>query len=156
MNIESRLHELGLTLPDPPRPAGNYEPWIICDRWLYISAQVPIQNGQRRYTGRVGAELSVEEGRAAAQLSALNVLAQIRDALGGFDRLERLVRVEGHVASASGGPNTPYVLDAASDLFLAVLGERGRHARTAFTPDYLPYNLTVELVVTAYLRAEPS
>lgn len=156
MNIESRLHELGLTLPDPPRPAGNYEPWIICDRWLYISAQVPILNGQRRYTGRVGAELSVEEGRAAAQLSALNVLAQIRDALGGFDRLERLVRVEGHVASASGGPNTPYVLDAASDLFLAVLGERGRHARTAFTPDYLPYNLTVELVVTAYLRAEPS
>lgn len=154
MNIESRLHELGLTLPDPPRPAGNYEPWVICDRWLYISAQVPIQNGQRRYTGRVGAELSVEEGRAAARLTALNVLAQIRDALGGFDRLERLVRVEGHVASASGGPNTPHVLDAASDLLVAVLGDRGRHARTAFTPDYLPYNLTIELVVTAYLHSE--
>ncbi len=156
MNIDSRLHELGLSLPDPPRPAGNYEPWVIRDRWLYISAQVPIENGQRRYTGRVGAELSVEEGRAAARLTALNVLAQIRDALGGFDRLERLVRVEGHVASASGGPNTPHVLDAASDLFVSVLGERGRHARTAFTPDYLPYNLTIELVVTAYLHSEPS
>ena len=79
MNIESRLHELGLTLPDPPRPAGNYEPWVICGRWLYISAQVPIENGQLRYTGRVGAELSVEQGRAAARLTALNVLAQIRD-----------------------------------------------------------------------------
>lgn len=156
MNIESRLHELGLTLPDPPRPAGNYEPWVICDRWLYISAQVPIQNGQHRYTGRVGAELSVEEGRAAARFTALNVLAQIRDALGGFDRLERLVRVEGHVASVPGGLNTPHVLDAASDLFVAVLGDRGRHARTAFTPDYLPYNLTIELVVTAYLHSELS
>ncbi len=156
MTIESRLLALGLTLPAPPRPAGHYEPWVICDRWLHISAQVPIQNGQRRFTGRVGAELSVEEGRAAAELTALNVLAQIRDALGGFDRLERLVRVEGHVASASGGPDTPHVLDAASDLFLAVLGERGRHARTAFTPDHLPYNLTIELVVTAYLRSQPS
>lgn len=156
MNIDSRLHELGLTLPDPPRPAGNYEPWVICGRWLYISAQVPIENGQRRYTGRVGAELSVEEGRSAARLTAMNVLAQIHDALGGFERLERLVRVEGHVASASGGPNTPHVLDAASDLFVAVLGERGRHARTAFTPDYLPYNLTIELVVTAYLHSEHS
>ena len=156
MSIESRLHELGLSLPDPPRPAGNYEPWVICGRWLYISAQVPIENGQLRYTGRVGAELSVEQGRAAARLTALNVLAQIRDALGGFERLERLVRVEGHVASASGGPNTPYVLDAASDLFVAVLGDRGRHTRTAFTPDYLPYNLAIELVVTAYLHSELS
>lgn len=156
MNIESRLREPGLTLPDPPRPAGNYEPWVICDRWLYISAQVPIENGQLRHTGRAGAALSVEEGRAAAQLSALNVLAQFRDAPGGFDRLERLVRVEGHAASASGGANTPYVPAAASDLFLAVPGERGRHARTAFTPECLPYNLTVELVVTACLRAEPS
>jgi enamine deaminase RidA (YjgF/YER057c/UK114 family) len=150
------LNELGLTLPDPPRPAGNYEPWVICGRRLYISAQVLIQNGQRRYTGRVGAELSVEEGRSAARLTAMNVLAQIHDALGGFERLERLVRVEGHVASASGGPNTPHVLDAASNLFVAVLGERGRHARTAFTPDYLPYNLTIELVVTAYLHSEHS
>lgn len=156
MNIETRLKELGLTLPEPPRPAGNYEPWVICGRWLHLSAQVPVQNGQLRYTGRVGAELSVEEGRAAAKLTALNVLAQIRHALGGFGPLERLVRVEGHVASASGEPSTPYVLDAASDLFLAVLGERGRHARTAFTPDHLPCNLTVELVVTAFLRSEPS
>jgi enamine deaminase RidA (YjgF/YER057c/UK114 family) len=69
MNIESRLHGLGLSLPDPPRPAGNYEPWVTCGRWLYISAQVPMQNGQRRYTGRVGAELSEEEGRAAVRLT---------------------------------------------------------------------------------------
>lgn len=153
MTPEQRLHSLGLTLPAPPRPAGNYQPWMIAGHFLFLSGQFPIENGQLRYCGRVGAELSEAQGRAAARLAGLNVLAQIHAALGGgFERLETLVRVEGHIASAPDWNNAPTVLDGASDLFAAVLGERGRHTRAAFTPAQLPYNLAIELVVTAVLR----
>jgi len=149
MKIESKLRELGLVLPPTPRPAGNYLAALRVSNLLFISGQFPIENGVPRYIGRVGAELSEEQGYAAARIAALNVLAQIHAALGGFDRLETLVRLEGHVAAAPGWHNTPRVLDGASDLFAAVLGERGRHTRTAFNPPSLPWNLAVELVVTA-------
>ncbi len=152
MNIEERLETLGLELPSPPRPAGNYKPWIIAGNLLFLSGQFPIENGKLRYTGQVGADVTEEDGYAAARLAALNVLAQIQSALGSFDRLETLARVEGHIASAPGWLNAPKVLDGASDLFVAVLGERGQHARTAFTPARLPLNLTIELVVTAAIR----
>jgi enamine deaminase RidA (YjgF/YER057c/UK114 family) len=149
MNVETRLKELGLALPRPPKPAGNYQAWILSGDLLYLSGQFPIQDGKLIWTGRVGAERTEAEGYAAARLAALNVLAQIHAALGGFDRLRTLLRVEGHIASAPGWNNAPKVLDGASDLFAAALGERGRHSRTAFIPSQLPLNLTVELVVTA-------
>lgn len=152
MNLEARLDKLGLRLPAPPKPAGNYQPWRIAGDLLFLSGQFPIENGQLRHTGQVGTDLTEAEGYAAARLAALNVLAQIHAALGGFDRLETLARVEGHVASAPGWLNAPRVLDGASDLFIAVLGERGHHTRTAFTPERLPLNLAVELVVTAVIR----
>ena len=152
MSIERRLKELGLTLPGPPKPAGNYVPWLVSGNLLFLSGQFPIKNGQLLYTGQVGADLTEDQGYAAARLAALNVLAQIRTALGGFDRLRTLLRVEGHVASAHGWSRAPRVLDGASDLFISVLGERGVHTRTAFTPLRLPLNLTVELVVTAAVR----
>lgn len=151
--VERRLAELGLELSAPPRPAGNYQPWILQDSWLVLSGQFPIVNGELRYRGRVGTELTESQGREAAALAALNVLAQIRAALGGFGRLSTLLRVEGHVASAPDWNNAPRVLDGASDLFVAVLGDRGRHTRTAFTPPQLPLNLSVELVVTAAVRS---
>lgn len=152
MTITNRLSELALTLPKPPRPAGNYRPWVLHRGVLYISAQLPIADGRAVYTGRVGAERTEEEGYAAARLAALNVLAQIDDALGGFDRLESLLMVDGHVASAPGWTNVPRVLDGASDLFSAVLEERGRHARSAACPERLPLDFTVKLVVTAGVR----
>lgn len=152
MTPEQHLHSLGLALPAPPRPAGNYRPWILRDTLLFLSGQFPIEHGQLRYCGRVGAELSETQGREAARLAALNVLAQIHAALGGFERLDTLLRVEGHVASAPGWNNAPTVLDGASDLFVSALGDRGRHTRTAFTPAQLPLNLAVELVVTAAVR----
>jgi enamine deaminase RidA (YjgF/YER057c/UK114 family) len=151
MNVKTRLKEIGLTLPNPPKPAGNYQPWILSGRLLYLSGQFPIQDGKLIHTGRVGAERTEAEGYAAARLAALNALAQIHAALGDFDRLKTLLRVEGHVASAPDWSNAPKVLDGASDLFAAVLSERGRHTRTALTPLQLPLNLTVELVVTAVI-----
>ena len=149
MNVEAKLLELGLQLPPAPKPAGNYLATIQFGNLLFISGQFPIENGKPRYTGRIGAELTEEAGYAAARLAALNVLAQIRAALGSFDRLQALLRVEGHVAAAPAWHNTPKVLDGASDLFAAVLGERGRHTRAAFHAARLPWNLAVELVVTA-------
>jgi enamine deaminase RidA (YjgF/YER057c/UK114 family) len=152
MTPEQKLNELGLVLPAPSRPAGNYVACVEAAGLLFISGQFPVENGVLRHLGRIGAELSEAEGYAAARLAALNVLAQIKSALGGFDRLAHLVRVEGHVASAPGFNRQPQVLDGASDLFAAVLGERGRHARAAFAPERLPWNLSIELVVTAALH----
>jgi len=152
MNIEERLKELGIELPAAPEPAGNYQPWILSEKLLFLSGQFPIENGELRYTGQVGAELTEEQGYAAARLCALNALAQIRAALGGFERLDSLLRLEGHIASAPDWSNAPKVLNGASDIFLSVLGERGRHTRTAFTPQRLPWNLAIELVVTASVR----
>src|SRR5262245_43880173 len=141
MSPEEKLQELGLTLPSPARPAGNYVPFARTAGLLFISGQLPIESGLLRYVGRVGAELTEVEGYAAARLAALNVLSQINRALNGFDRLVQLLRVEGHVASAPGFYQQPKVLDGASDLFAAVLGERGLHTRTAFAPERLPWNL---------------
>lgn len=152
MNVEQRLIDLGLVLPVPPKPAGSYQPWITAGNLLFLSGQFPMENGQLRFVGRVGCELTEPQGYQAARLAALNVLAQIRAALGTFDRLATLARVEGHIASSPEWNNAPRVLDGASDLFLEVLGERGRHTRTAFTPLHLPYNLAIELVVTAIIR----
>jgi enamine deaminase RidA (YjgF/YER057c/UK114 family) len=152
MNPEERLAQLGLKLPAPSRPAGNYVAFVEAGNLLFISAQLPIENGVPRYVGRVGAELSEQEGYAAARLAGLNVLSQIQAALGTFERLAHLVRVEGHVASAPQFKDQPKVLDGASDLFVTVLGERGRHTRAAFAPERLPWDLTVELVVTAAIH----
>jgi enamine deaminase RidA (YjgF/YER057c/UK114 family) len=117
--------------------------------FLFISGQLALLNGELKYRGRVGAELSEAEGGAAARLAALNVLAQIKDALSGFDRLLSLVRMDGHVSSAPGWTDQPRVLDYASDLFSEALGEKGRHARAAFAAPQLPLDASIELVVTA-------
>jgi enamine deaminase RidA (YjgF/YER057c/UK114 family) len=142
-----------LALPSAPKPVGNYIAALRAGNLLFLSGQFPIENGAPKYLGRVGAELSEVEGYAAAQLAALNVLAQIQSALGSLDRLEHLVRVEGHVASVPGWNNAPRVLDGASDLFIDALGDRGRHTRAAFTPPQLPLNHSVELVVTVAVNA---
>ncbi len=152
--IERRLRDLGIVLPEPPRPAGHYRPWVRHGELLFVAAQLPIENGVPRYPGRVGAELTEEQGVAAARLAGLNVLAQLRAALGDLERLATLLRVEGHVAAAPGWNRAPAVLDGASDLFVAVLGERGQHARSAFVPPRLPLDHSVELVVTAAVRPD--
>ncbi|WP_321881927.1 RidA family protein [Paraburkholderia bannensis] len=155
MSIEERLAELGLTLPEAPQPLGSYTAVSEAGNLLFISGQVPLVNGKMAFTGQVGRDLSIEEGRAAARATALNVLAQIARHLGGVDqmeRLERIVRVEGHVSSAEGFYDQPAVLDGASELFAQVLGDKAGHARSAFSYTQLPANAAVALVVIASLR----
>lgn len=149
MSVEQRIAALGLTLPAPPQPLGSYTAASEAGDLLFISGQLPLRGGKLLYRGQVGAGLTPEDGRQAAQLAALNVLAQIRAHLGGFDRLASIVRVEGHVSSAQGFFGQPAVLDGASDLFAAVLGDKAGHARAAFSQTQLPADAAVILVVIA-------
>ncbi|AYZ64853.1 RidA family protein [Burkholderia multivorans] len=149
MNVEQKLAELGLALPEPPNPLGNYTAVSEAGNLMFVSGQLPLVDGRLAYTGRVGEQLSVDAGRDAARLAALNVLAQIHRHLRGFDRLRKIVRIEGHVSSADGFFGQPAVIDGASDLFAAVLGGKAGHARSAFSQRQLPGDAAVILVVIA-------
>lgn len=148
--IERRLRALGLALPaEPPRPAGRYLAVVERGGIGFVSGQFPFAGAVLTHRGRIGRELSEDDGREAARIAALNVLAQIRRHLGGFDRLAGLLRVDGYVASAPGFVMQPRILDAASGLFADVLGEQlGGHARTAFAVEQLPRDSPIELCVS--------
>ncbi|KVN53127.1 RidA family protein [Burkholderia anthina] len=154
MSVEEKLNALGITLPTPPTPLGNYTAVSVAGDLLFVSGQVPIADGKMVYTGKVGEHLTIEEGQQAARLAALNVLAQINRHLNGFHRLDHIVRLEGHVSCAEQFYAQPAVLDGASDLFADVLGEKAGHARSAFAHSQLPGNAAVVLVVIAQIRAE--
>ena len=145
---EGSSAELGLVLPaELPPPAGAYEPFRLINGWGSLAAQVP-GYGREAPRGRVGAELTVEQGRLASRMCALNALGRIDQALGGFDRLVGLLHVAGHVASSEDFLEQPGILDGASELFVAALGERGRHSRTAYPAARLPKDIPIELEIT--------
>jgi enamine deaminase RidA (YjgF/YER057c/UK114 family) len=146
-DVHARLAVRGLTLPPAPQPLGAYRAVVQAGPLLFLSGQLPIRDGAVVHRGAVGAALDPAAGRAAAELCALNALAQIAHFLGGFERLRQVVRLDGYVASAPGFFGQPQVLDGASELLVAVLGDRGRHARTAFAVPQLPADAAVELVV---------
>jgi len=152
MSIQERLAARGLALPNPPQPLGSYTAVSQAGDLLFISGQLPLANGKVVWQGQVGRDLTLEEGKRAAELAALNVLAQIRQHLGGFDRLDHIVRLEGHVTSAEGWLQQPAVVDGASDLFADVLGEKAGHARAAYSHFQQPANAAVILVVIAQIR----
>ena len=151
-SVEQRLKELGITLPEAPAPAANYRPFTRTGSLLFVAGQLPITGGELSYIGHVGSELTEEQGYEAARACALNVLAQIHAALGGFDDLVQLVRIDGHVASAPGFTGQPRVVNGASDLFAEVLGERGTHCRVALGHNELPLGAAVEIAAIAAVR----
>ncbi|HKU23820.1 MAG TPA: RidA family protein [Candidatus Sulfotelmatobacter sp.] len=142
--IAQRLKDLNLKLPAPSMPKYSYEPVTSWGGFLYVSGQIPRVNGVLALTGAVGAERSIEEGIEAAELCALNVLAQVEKAVG-LDRVQKLVKVNGYVSSAGGFHDQPTVVDGASKLFVQVLGIAGRHARTALGVSGLPADALVEV-----------
>jgi enamine deaminase RidA (YjgF/YER057c/UK114 family) len=137
---EDRLRELGLELPALRQPAGSYVGWVRSGDLLFLSGQ-----GADGFTGRVGADLSVEDARAAARACALNLLAQARDAIGSLDRVARVVKVLGFVACTEDFTDAPAVIDGASDLLGEIFGDRGRHARSAIGAQALPLGFAVEV-----------
>ncbi len=144
--IESRLIELGITLPETSAAVANYLPVARTGDLLFVSGQLPMADGRMAWSGRLGEALDIDQGRQAARLCAINMLAQLRAALDGeLDRVRRVVRLGGFVASAEDFTGQPQVINGASDLMVDVFGEAGRHARAAVGVNVLPLGAAVEL-----------
>jgi enamine deaminase RidA (YjgF/YER057c/UK114 family) len=144
--IDARLEELGIRLPSPPAPVASYVPYVRSGSLLFVSGQVTLAADGLKYVGTVGKELSLEEGRAAARLCAINTIAQLKAACSGdLDRIKRIVKLTVFVNAAPGFAQHPEVANGASDLFVEVFGESGKHARSAVGAGSLPRNVATEV-----------
>ncbi|EAQ12953.1 MULTISPECIES: RidA family protein [Maritimibacter] len=142
---ESRLSDLGVTLPDAPAPAANYVPWHVVGDIVYVSGQVSMQDGTL-VTGKLGADMATEDGAAAARLCAISLLAQVKAACGGdLDRLVQVVKLTGFVNSTPDFGDQPKVVNGASDFLVEALGDAGRHTRSAVSAASLPFGCAVEI-----------
>jgi enamine deaminase RidA (YjgF/YER057c/UK114 family) len=151
--IDARLAELGIELPKAAAPVAAYVPAVLTGNTLVVSGQITVWNGERRFVGKVGSDLTVEEGKQAARLCALNLLAQAKAALGGdLDRVARVVRLGGFVNAVADFTEQPAVVNGASELMLEVFGDAGRHARSAVGVASLPFNVAVEVEATFEVR----
>ncbi|WP_424811268.1 RidA family protein [Roseococcus sp. YIM B11640] len=144
--IADRLAQLGLTLPDPTAPIANYVPFTVIGKTVYVSGQVPRVNGALWPIGQLGGGVSLEDGKEAAKLCMLAIIAHAKTAAGGdLDKIARVLRVTGYVNSAPGFGDQPAVINGASDCAVDVFGEAGRHARSAVGVAALPGNVAVEV-----------
>ena len=144
--VETTLAELGITLPRPMAPIANYVPYVVTGNLVVVSGQVPAVDGKIAVTGKVGMNLSVDQGREAARLCFINVLVHLKAACGGeLDRVKRVVRLGGFIASPPEFTQQALVMNGASDLAVAVFGEAGRHARTTIGVPSLPADAAVEV-----------
>jgi enamine deaminase RidA (YjgF/YER057c/UK114 family) len=149
---EDRLAELGLTLPEPPAAVAAYVPAVVHAGLIWVSGQVPMRDGGLPRLGLVGRDISVEDAAEEARFCALNALAHLKAAAGSLDRIERIVKLTVFVASSAGFNAQPLVANGASELFQAVFGESGRHARSAVGVAELPLGVPVEVEVVAALK----
>ena len=144
--IDARLKELGLELPAPSTPGANYVPFVRSGALVFLTGQLSQWNGERRFVGKLGREWTVDEGRQAARLCALNLIAHLKTAAGGdLDRVRRCVRLAGFVNSTPDFLAQSQVMNGASDVFVEVFGDAGRHARMAVGVAALPYDVAVEV-----------
>jgi enamine deaminase RidA (YjgF/YER057c/UK114 family) len=146
MSAEARIKELGITLPQPPKPVGNYVPGVRVGNLLFLSGHGPIRaDGQPAARGKVGRDLSTEDGYKVARDVGINLLGSARALLGSLDTVKRIVKVLGMVNSAEGFGDQPKVINGFSDLMVEVFGENGRHARSAVGMAELPMGIPVEI-----------
>ncbi|MFC8263091.1 RidA family protein [Streptomyces sp. NPDC057291] len=149
--VEAKLAELGLTLPDVVPPLASYQPAVQSGVYVYTSGQLPMVDGKLSVTGKVGAEVTPDEAKELAKTCALNALAAVKSVAGDLDRIKRVVKVVGFVASAADFTGQPAVINGASELLGAVLGDRGVHARSAVGVAVLPLDAPVEVEVQVEL-----
>lgn len=147
--IPQKLTQLGLEIPHPPAAVGFYVPVLQTGSLVITSGQLPFVGKEIPFTGKVGGPIHEDEGRNAARICALNALAAIQSHVGSLDRIARIVRVEGYVQSANGFTAQPHIINAASQLFVDLFGEAGKHTRIAVGVSELPLNAAVELAVWA-------
>jgi enamine deaminase RidA (YjgF/YER057c/UK114 family) len=144
--VNERLRSLGIELPTPSTPGANYVPYVRSGTLIYLTGQLSQWNGERRFIGKLGREFQVSEGQQAARLCALNLIAHLRTALeGDLDRVRRTVRLAGYVNSTPDFTGHSQVMNGASDVFVEVFGDAGRHTRMAVGVGALPYGVAVEV-----------
>lgn len=153
MSIEAKLAELGLTLPEPAAPVAAYVPVVVAGGLAHVSGQVSVVGGQL-LKGRLGEDLSVEQGVEGARACGLMILAQLKAALGSLDRVERVVKLGAFVNSTADFTDQPKVANGASELMVAVFGEAGKHARSAVGVPSLPLGVAVEVDAIVAVRAD--
>jgi enamine deaminase RidA (YjgF/YER057c/UK114 family) len=153
MGAEARLKELGLVLPELPKPVANYLPYRLAGNILYLAGQGPRDANGRQLTGKLGADVSVDEGYRRARLVGLGLLAAMRDALGSLDRVDFIVKLLGMVNATPDFNDSPKVINGCSDLFVEVFGDAGRHARSAVGHVMLPSQISVEIEGIVAIRS---
>jgi len=144
-NIEKKLQGMGIIIPDAPKPVASYVPCVQTGNLVYTSGQGCKKDGILVYKGKLGKDLTVEEGYEAAKISIINCLAILKGHLGSLDRIKKVVKLLGFVASTPEFDKQPYVINGASDLLIKIFGEKGRHARSAIGTNILPFGTPVEI-----------
>lgn len=152
MSIDAKLAIMHLELPAAPKPVANYVPAVRVGDLLFLSGVLPSRDGQLVMTGKLGSELSIEQGMEAAKVAVLNALAIVKQEVGSLDHVQRVVKMVGHIASAPGFTDQPQVLNGASDLLVALFGEAGRHVRVAVGAAELPRCAPVEIELIVQVR----
>lgn len=148
--IDARLKELGIDLPVAAAPAGNYVPYVVSGRHVFVAGQITLKDGKPQFLGKLGREFGIEDGQAAARLCAINILSQLKAACGGdLDRVVRIVRLGGFVNCIPEFTDQPKVINGASDLIVQIFGEAGKHARAAVGSSSLPLGVAVEIEAVA-------
>lgn len=150
--VNKRLDELGIKLPDPPDPLGAYKPAVVSGSLIFISGQLPLRDGNLAYKGKVGEQVTEQEAYQAARVSSINALAVMGKEVGDFNKVKRIVKITGYVSSAQGFNSQAAVINGASDFFFEVFGEAGRHARAAVGVSELPADSPVEIEVIAEIE----
>jgi len=152
MSFEAKVTELGLTLPEAPKPVAAYVPAVKVEEYVYTSGQIPFVNGELKFKGKLGKELTLEQGYEAAKVCALNCLAVIKGQIGSLDNIKQIVKVTGFVSSASGFNDQPKVINGASELLGEIFGEQGQHARAAVGVNELPVDAAVEVEMVVKVK----
>lgn len=152
MSYEAKIKELGVTVPEAPKPVAVYVPGVQAGNLIYTAGQIPLAGGELKFKGKVGKDLTTEEGYEAARICALNCLGVVKSMLGSLDKIERIVKVTGFVNSAPGFTGQPKVIDGASELLGEIFGEQGRHARSAVGVAELPVDAAVEVEIIIQVK----
>ena len=142
--IEEKIKSIGIKLPNPPSPAGSYIPVVKSGNLLYVSGQIPMEDGKVAFTGKVS-DTNIETAQKSARICAINILAQLKKELGDLEKISRIVRLSGFVNSVPEFTQQPKVINAASDLFYEIFGESGKHSRIAVGVSSLPLNSMTEI-----------
>ena len=151
--FDENIKNLGLNIPDIPKAMENYDPYKIIGKTIYISGQAPVQNGELIYKGKVGSDISIEEGIEAAKLCVINIIAALKTGLeGDWDKLDNFVKLTGFVNCQDNFTDQPKIINGASDMLVEIFGDQGRHARVAVGSNALPLGIAVEIDAIVQLK----